>query len=110
VRIVVDPSAASFITACEERGLDVVPAENDVLDGIRFVSSLLADVRYTIDPTCEHTVREYQSYVWDEKAQQRGEDKPKKENDHSCDRDRYGLFTTLWPGHRTLDPDHIIGR
>jgi len=98
VVVVVDPSAASFITACEERGLDVEPAENDVLDGIRFVSSMLADGRYTIDPSCEHTIREYQSYVWDEKAQQRGEDKPKKEHDHCPDRDRYGLFTTLWPG------------
>lgn len=108
VVVVVDPSAASFITACEERGLDVEDAENDVLDGIRFVSSMLADGRYTIDPSCEHTVREYQSYVWDEKAQQRGEDKPKKEHDHCPDRDRYGLFTTLWPGREHLFTDDPV--
>jgi len=105
VVVVVDPSAASFITACEERGLDVEPAENDVIDGIRFVSSMLADGRYTIDPSCEHTIREYQSYVWDEKAQKRGEDNPKKEHDHCPDRDRYGLFTTLWPGREQLFTD-----
>ena len=30
---------------------------------------------------------------WDEKAQEKGEDKPKKVFDHACDSDRYGLYT-----------------
>jgi PBSX family phage terminase large subunit len=103
-----DPSAQSFITELEERGFDVVEAENDVIDGIRFVSSMLdgeaaADgwPRLTFDPSCEETPKEYSSYVWDEKAQKRGEDKPLKERDHTCDRDRYGLFTTLHDPDRT---------
>jgi PBSX family phage terminase large subunit len=108
VVVVCDPSAASFITACEERGLRVQPAENAVIDGIRFVASMLGDDRYTIDPGCTETIREYQSYVWDEKAQKRGEDKPKKEHDHTCDRDRYGLYTTLGVPS-PVDADHVIG-
>lgn len=95
VTVIVDPSAASFIQACKERGLSVRRANNDVLDGIRFVASMLSGGRYTIDPSCEDTIREYQSYVWDEKAQERGEDKPRKEHDHTCDRDRYGIYTVL---------------
>jgi phage terminase large subunit len=38
-------------------------------------------------------IRERFSYVWDEKAAQRGEDKPVKENDHACDAERYGIYT-----------------
>jgi len=106
--VVVDPSAASFITACEAHGLRVKPAENAVLDGIRFVASMLGDDRYTINPSCEHTIREYQSYVWDEKAQQRGEDKPKKERDHCPDRDRYGLYTTLGIDDSLFTDDPVI--
>jgi len=101
-QVYVDPSAASFIQELRARGFDVVEAENDVIDGIRFVSSMLdgeaeADgwPRLTFDPGCEETPKEYASYVWDEKAQDRGEDKPLKERDHCPDRDRYGLYTTL---------------
>ena len=93
--VYVDPSAASFMAACKASGISVLPANNDVLNGIRYVSSLVQDNRYTVDPSCTHTIRGYQSYVWDEKAQKRGEDKPLKENDHTCDRDRYGLYTHL---------------
>jgi hypothetical protein len=37
-------------------------------------------------------------YSWDDEAAERGDDKPIKENDHSCDALRYGIRTTesLW--------------
>ena len=88
-----DPSAASFIVAGKKAGFRMVEANNDVIDGIRFVSSLIQDRSYTVDPSCRETIKGYQAYIWDEKAQKRGEDKPLKENDHTCDRDRYGIFT-----------------
>lgn len=94
-RIYVDPSAASFINELKGRGLSVRPADNAVIDGIRFVASMLTEGRYTIAPRCEQTPKSYASYVWDETAQKRGEDKPLKEHDHCCDRDRYGLYTEL---------------
>jgi PBSX family phage terminase large subunit len=98
----VDPSAASFIAAARSAGYNAVPADNAVLDGIRFVSSMLEGQakrdgrpRLTFSPDCEKTPQEYTSYVWDEKAQRRGEDKPLKERDHCPDRDRYGLWTDI---------------
>jgi len=100
--VYLDPSAASFMAELRSRGLDVRPADNDVLDGIRFVSSMLSRRAardglpgLTFDPSCTESPKEYSSYVWDEKAQKRGEDKPLKERDHCPDRDRYGLFTHL---------------
>lgn len=91
--IYVDPSAASFIAELRKRGFRVKDADNDVTDGIRFVASMLSQERFFVDPSCKHTIAEFNSYVWDPKAQLRGEDKPLKQNDHSMDRNRYALFS-----------------
>jgi len=105
--IYVDPSAASFIVAGKERGFRMLEADNAVLDGIRFVSSLLATQQLTFDPSCVHSVRNYQSYVWDEKAQRRGLDEPVKQHDHACDRDRYGIYTHFGGDRRTIYGVHV---
>lgn len=94
-KVIIDPSAASFRVEGLQRGLYMKEAKNDVIDGIRTVSTLLGSGRYSVEPTCIETLKGYGSYVWDEKAQKRGEDKPLKQNDHTCDRDRYGIFTEL---------------
>lgn len=91
--IYVDPSAASFIAELRKRGYRVKDADNEVTDGIRFVASMLTQERFFVDPSCKHTIAEFNSYVWDPKAQLRGEDKPLKQNDHAMDRNRYALYT-----------------
>lgn len=92
--IYVDPSAASFKVELQRRNKWAVKdANNDVLDGIRFVSEMFANNKFFIHKSCVHTRENYESYVWDSKAQDKGEDKPLKTNDHACDRDRYGIFT-----------------
>jgi PBSX family phage terminase large subunit len=88
-----DPSAASWKVELRKKGYNVQDADNDVLNGIRVVASLLEDAGYTIDPGCLHTLKEYPSYSWDPKAQKIGIDKPVKINDHACDSDRYGVYT-----------------
>jgi len=94
VPIIVDPSAASFITQLRKDGFNVKEADNSVLDGIRYVASLLSDLRYFIYKSCINTIKEKSAYIWDEKAQHsRGEDKPIKQNDHASDAERYGLYT-----------------
>ena len=45
--------------------------------------------------TCINTIMEFGSYIWDEKAAQRGEDRPVKENDHAMDAVRYFVYTIL---------------
>lgn len=91
--VIVDPSAASFIAELRKRGYRVIKARNDVIDGIRYVSSALIDGRLLISPDCENTLREFGVYSWDEKAGERGEDKPIKQNDHAMDMLRYALYT-----------------
>lgn len=92
--VVIDPSATSFRVQLFQDGVSSWAANNDVLDGIRTVSTLLGTDMLRISDACEATIAEHQSYAWDPKAQEKGEDKPLKVADHSCDALRYGLHTT----------------
>ena len=94
--IIVDPSAASFIAELRKRGLKVLQAKNDVLDGIRTVAAALNQGKIAYNDCCEETFKEFDSYSWDEKAAERGEDKPLKETDHHMDSDRYFVYTILY--------------
>lgn len=91
--IYVDPSATSFIAELRKRRLKVLTANNDVIPGIRFVATLLSTMRFFVDRSCKNTIMEFMSYIWNTKAQERGEDEPVKQNDHTCDRNRYFLYT-----------------
>lgn len=93
--IVVDPSAASFITELRGRGYVVQPADNEVLDGIRVVASLFGQGKIMVHERCKGLITELRSYVWDEKAQERGEEKPVKQLDHGNDALRYYVATKL---------------
>jgi PBSX family phage terminase large subunit len=75
-------------------GVNVTGADNAVLDGIRLVSSLLSTDRLRVHSSCRNLIDQKQSYSWDAAAAQRGEDKPKKENDHAVDAERYVVATT----------------
>ena len=91
--VVVDPSAASFITTVFRHGkFHVAKAKNDVLDGIRATATYLKSGRLKIHESCKDTIREFKLYRWDDKAT---EDKVIKENDHAMDDIRYFCFTLL---------------
>jgi PBSX family phage terminase large subunit len=92
--IYVDPSAASFKTQLRRDAIDGVrDGDNDVLDGIRLMSSALANGRHKVHRRCPGLIEEIPGYVWDPKATADGVDKPLKTGDHSIDADRYGLQT-----------------
>jgi PBSX family phage terminase large subunit len=91
--VYVDPSAVSFIAELRKRGIHVTPAKNSVLDGIRFVGTLLKTREFFVDKRCANSCKEFSSYVWDPGAQKKGEDQPVRERDHCMDMIRYGLFT-----------------
>lgn len=100
--IVVDPSAKSFITELRNRGFYVKEGDNDVLDGIRLVASLFTRNRLHIHRRCEGLIKELHSYVWDEKAGERGEEKPVKMLDHGPDGLRYAIYTLLPEWRKSL--------
>lgn len=93
--VILDPAAASFKAQLEKDGYKVKKAKNDVLDGIRFVATLLLSGSIFIDSSCENLIKEFASYIWDAKAGERGEDKPVKEHDHALDALRYFCYTII---------------
>lgn len=95
----VDPAAASFKMQLFHDGLtNVANGHNDVLAGIRTVSSLLATDRMLVSDACTKLVEQVPGYAWDPKATAKGEDKPIKIDDHEADALRYAVHSTrtLW--------------
>ncbi|MGN1126092.1 MAG: PBSX family phage terminase large subunit [Ruminococcus sp.] len=91
--VTVDPSAASFIQVIKRHGeFSVIPAKNNVIDGIRRVSTALKNGEIKICSNCRDSIREFSLYRWDEKN---GMDNPIKENDHAMDDIRYFVTTIL---------------
>jgi PBSX family phage terminase large subunit len=91
----VDPSAASFITQLWADSYEgVARASNEVVDGIRSVASMLGAGLLRIHRSCEGLLDELPGYVWDTAAADKGEDKPLKIADHSCDALRYAVHST----------------
>lgn len=91
-QLIIDPSAASFITAIHKRGFSVRKANNDVLDGIRRTAVMLKNGNIKIHRSCTNSIAEFGLYRWDEKST---EDRVIKENDHAMDEIRYFCNTVM---------------
>lgn len=78
--VIVDPSAASFITLLKRKmRYKVIQADNSVLDGIRETATAMKIGKIKISPNLKDWVREAEGYVWDDSCV---EDRPLKLNDH----------------------------
>lgn len=92
--VIVDPSAASFITVIRRNGeFHVKKAKNDVINGIRLTAGLIKSGRIKLHRCCKDAIREFGLYRWDEKA---GCDRVVKENDHAMDDIRYFAATVMY--------------
>ena len=102
--VVIDPSAASFKIELRNRGLhakeavETINADNNVIEGISKVNTLMTRRRIHFHKSMEHTIKELTSYVWDDKAlQSSGKEKPVKVADHAPDAVRYYVSTVVRP-------------
>ncbi len=99
-KVIIDPSATSLINLFKQNKIAVKEADNAVIDGINLVLNWLDEERiHIVESKCKNIIREFNSYIWDEKAQEKGEDKPVKQNDHALDALRY-LLQTLFPNKK----------
>lgn len=95
---ILDPSAASFKASLRNRGYYIKDADNDVSDGIRMTSTMIAKRKIKVHRTnCPNYLKERASYIWDEKAAEHGDEKPIKQNDHTQDCIRYFVKTVIRP-------------
>ena len=92
-KVIVDPSAASFIECIRRHGrFRVVKADNDVITGIRNVCTALKQNKLRFHESCRDIIREFSLYRWNDKC---GTDAPVKENDHAMDDMRYFVADML---------------
>jgi PBSX family phage terminase large subunit len=82
-KIIIDPSASSFIQALKQRGYkQLKKANNDVNNGIRLVQSRMNEGKIKFIGNLKMLYKEMTTYAWDPKAAERGEDKVIKKMDH----------------------------
>ena len=87
--------AASLKTACQKDSrvkLKVKTYAPNTYEDITKIQNLISNERFKIYKDCTNSISQAQTYSWDKKAQQRGEDKPLKINDHCPDMWRGGIF------------------
>lgn len=91
IKVIVDPSAASFIALLKKSDhFRPIAANNEVLNGIRNTSTAMERGIIRVHERCKQWKNEAQGYIWDEKAQ---EDRPVKDMDHLMDAMRYFVQT-----------------
>lgn len=91
MKVIIDPSAASFITLMKKKKkYKVIPADNAVIDGIRETATAMQTGLIKISPEIKEWRTEAAGYVWDDNPV---EDRPVKVNDHYMDSMRYFVKT-----------------
>lgn len=99
---IIDPSATSLINLLVSHKHRVRKASNEVLEGISNVTTWMNERRLHIHVSCRNTVKEMVSYVWDDKATEKGKDQPLKTNDHAMDALRYFINTLFNPRQKWM--------
>lgn len=64
-----------------------IKGKDSILNGI----SAINEYKIFIDPKCVNTVREFSSYIYDERRNDRGQRLPKDSDNHLCDALRYAF-------------------
>lgn len=82
--------ASSFRATLREKTYNTYPIpvlthKPDTLNDIQEIQALFNTGMFKISTKCETSISQGQTYSWDPKAQQRGEDKPLKIDDHCPD-------------------------
>lgn len=104
--VFVDPAAKHFRSQLHEDGLTTFPAHNARDGGIQTVTSLLSVARVAVSSDCKELIDHIPGYVWDPKAQARGEDKPIEKDDDEVDAWRYAIYSTrrFWRDRIPVSP------
>lgn len=93
--VIVPPECASFDAELAQRGIWKTDADNEVTDGIRIVSVLMARKKLRVHKRCERLRSRIPAYAWDKKKSERGLEEPIKANDDEVDALRYFAKTRI---------------
>ena len=103
-RAICDPSALSLVIELRKRGVPVRKGRADQMPGIQALQSAFAAKFLTVYPSrCPELAAELSELAWDEKAAERGADKPHTGADHGADALRYWAMNRR-PSRLTMQP------
>lgn len=117
--IIIDPSTAqvhgvtvqSVQQEYSDHGVATIPGNNKVQAGINRTKEYLKKdannlVRLHVSNICRNTIREFQTYKWDERVTLYSEekDKPLKVNDHAMDALRMALMSRPLSAVHSIEP------
>lgn len=112
-QLYIDPSALSMKVELRRMGVTTIDANNDVLSGIEYMTSQMAQGNFFVMNTCSHLISEIHNYVWDSNKARQGEDAPKKKADHVIDAVRYVLYShkvTTYEPYKHSANDYLKNR
>lgn len=87
--------AASLKAECQKDSRIIMNVQTyapNTYEDIKTIQNLIANRDFKIHVSCKNSISQAQSYAWDKRAQQRGEDKPLKIDDHCPDMWRGGIL------------------
>ncbi len=100
VYITINEEAEAFKNLLRNRGYRVRVADEDVRKGISKVDAMFALNKLIINRDCEKLISEIKGYVWDEKAAERGEEKPVKTNSAACEALMQAVASVIYRSRR----------
>ena len=88
-RFYCDPSEPASIEKFRRAGINAVKANNEIVPGIRAVTSFIESDRLFVQRTCQNLINEFQMYRYDDNDKET----PLKINDHAMDALRYAVMS-----------------
>ncbi len=100
VYVTINEEAEAFKNLLRNRGYRVRVVDEDVRKGISKVDTMFALNKLVINRDCEKLISEIKGYIWDEKAAERGEEKPIKTNSSACEALMQAVASVIYRSRR----------
>ena len=100
VYVTINEEAEAFKNLLRNRGYRVRVVDEDMRKGISKVDTMFALNKLIINRNCEKLISEIKGYIWDEKAADRGEEKPVKTNSAACEALMQAVASVIYRSRR----------
>lgn len=100
VYVTINEEAEAFKNLLRNKGYRVRVVDEDVRKSISKVDTMFALNKLIINRNCEKLISEIKGYIWDEKAAERGEEKPVKTNSAACEALREAVASVVYRKRR----------
>ncbi len=100
VYVTINEEAEAFKNLLRNKGYRVRVVDEDLRKSISKVDTMFALNKLLINQDCEKLISEIKGYIWDEKAAERGQEKPVKTNSAACEALREAVASVVYRKRR----------